>query len=133
MLIYCDTVIVIYGVEATSLYQPRAQARLAAMRAAGDPLAVSDLTWLECRIKPIRLGDTALLANFTAFLTGPNVIKVPLSTPVYERATLIRAQYNYKLGDALHLAAAVEAGCGAFLTNDLRLSAFRGLPVEVLP
>jgi hypothetical protein len=37
------------------------------------------------------------------------------------------------LADSLHLAAAVEAGCDRFLTNDTRLSAFTALPVEVLP
>ncbi len=35
--------------------------------------------------------------------------------------------------DALHLAAAVESGCGAFLTNDARLGGFRDLVVEILP
>jgi hypothetical protein len=30
-------------------------------------------------------------------------------------------------------AAAVENGCGLFLTNDQRLAGFRDIPVEVLP
>jgi hypothetical protein len=33
----------------------------------------------------------------------------------------------------LHLAAAIEAGCDRFLTNDNRLTTFPDLPVEVLP
>ncbi len=37
------------------------------------------------------------------------------------------------LADALQLAAAVEGGCGLFLTNDRRLSGFPDIPVEVLP
>jgi predicted nucleic acid-binding protein len=133
MMVYLDTVIVIYAVEGTALFQPRAQTRIASLRAAGDQLAVSDLTRLECRVQPLRLGDAMRLANFETFLTAPDVVKVPLPSSVYERATLIRAQFNYKLGDALHLAAAVEAGCGGFLTNDLRLSAFPDILVEVLP
>jgi predicted nucleic acid-binding protein len=94
---------------------------------------VSDLTWLECRVQPIRQNNAALLVDFERFLTAPTVVRLPLPTRVFERATLIRARYNYKLADALHLAAAVEGGCGRFLTNDARLSTFPDLAVEVLP
>jgi predicted nucleic acid-binding protein len=133
MLVYLDTVICIYAVEGAPSFQARARARLVAMRAAGDQPAISDLTWLECRVKPIRSGDTAALADMEAFLTASDVVRVALPTAVYERACRIRAIHNYKLADALHLAAAVESGCGLFLTNDLRLSGFPDIPVEVLP
>jgi len=39
---------------------------------------------------------------------------------------------NVKPLDALHLAAALEARCDLFLTNDRRLRSFPGLAVEVL-
>src|SRR5262249_16710786 len=102
-------------------------------RAGGDLLAVSDLTWLECRIKPLRLGNAALLTDFENFLTAPDVTRLALPTSVFERATLIRAQFNYKLGDSLHLASAFEGGCQHFLNNDRRLNAFPDLTVEILP
>ena len=133
MLVYLDTVICIYAVEGTASFQARARARLAAMRTAGDQPAISDLTWLESRVKPIRLGDAAALADLEAFLTGPGVVRVPMPTAVYERACRIRAVQGYKLADALHLAAAVESGCGLFLTNDQRLSSFPDIRVEILP
>jgi predicted nucleic acid-binding protein len=133
MLVYLDAVICIYAVEGTLGFQTRARARLAAMRAVGDRPAISDLTWLECRLKPIRLGDAVALADMEAFLTASDVVRVPMPTAVYERACHIRALFNYKLADALHLAAACEGGCGLFLTNDLRLTGFPDIPVEVLP
>jgi predicted nucleic acid-binding protein len=132
-LTYLDSVIVIYAVEGASVFQARARARLAALRAAGDRAVVSDLTWLECRVKPLRQGDAVLLAEFEKFLSAPDVIRIALPTPVFERATAIRAQHNYKLGDSLHLAAAVEFGCHVFLTHDLRLRGFPDITVEVLP
>ena len=46
---------------------------------------------------------------------------------------MIRAQYHYKTPDALHLSAAMEAGCGSFLTSDNRLATFSGLKIELLP
>lgn len=132
-MVYLDSVICIYAVEGAPSFQVRARARLATMRTAGDQPAISDLTWLECRVKPIRLGDAAALADMEAFLTGSDVVRAPMPTAVYERACRIRAVYNYKLGDALHLAAAVESRCGLFLTNDQRLSSFPEITVEVLP
>ncbi len=132
-LVYLDSVICIYALAGTPSFQARARARLAAMRAAGDAPAISDLTWLECRVKPIRLGDAVALADMEAFLNGSDVVRVPMSPPVYERACRIRAVHNYKLADALHLAAAIEGGCGLFLTNDHRLSGFPDITVEVLP
>jgi uncharacterized protein len=132
MLVYLDTVICIYAVEGAPSFQASARARLATMRSAGDQPTISDLTWLECCVKPIRLGDAVALANMEAFLTGSDVVRVPLPTAVYERACRIRATHNHKLADALHLAAAVESGCGMFLTNDHRLSSFPDIPVVVL-
>ena len=55
MLVYLDSVIVIYAVEGPASFQARATARIAALSAAGDQVAISDLTSLECRIKPIRV------------------------------------------------------------------------------
>jgi predicted nucleic acid-binding protein len=133
MLVYLDSVICIYAVEGAPSFQTRAAARLAALRATGDQPAISDLTWLECRVRPIRVGDPTALAVMEAFLMASDVVRVPLSLAVYERACRIRAVQGYKLADALHLAAAVEGGCGVFLTNDLRLSGFTDIPVEVLP
>jgi predicted nucleic acid-binding protein len=70
---------------------------------------------------------------FDGFFALPDVQAVPLPRAVYDRATLIRAQHGFKTIDALHLAAAVEAGCGRFLTNDTRLRTFSDITVEVLP
>ncbi len=55
-----------------------------------------------------------------------------ITAAVFDRAAGIRAHHNVKALDAPHLAAALEAGCDLFLTNDNRLRAFPDLPVEVL-
>jgi predicted nucleic acid-binding protein len=133
VLIYLDTNIVIYAVENPPVFGGRATARLAAARANGDGLMVSDLNRLECRSRPLATGDLALLGGYDAFFAAPDVRVVTLTTAVCDRATLIRAHHRYRVPDALHLAAAVESGCGLFLTNDLRLSHFPDLTVEVLP
>ena len=133
MLIYCDTMILIYLLDTIGPFNVRATARMAALRAAGDVAAFSDLTRPECRLKPIRLGATKALADFDAFFARPDVNLAPITTAVFDRATLIRAAHGFKLGDSLHLAAAAESRCDRFLTNDARLSAFTAVPIEVLP
>jgi hypothetical protein len=64
MLVYLDSVICIYAVEGAPAFQVRARTRLATITTAGDQPAISDLTWLECRVKPIRqTEDTQYPAN----------------------------------------------------------------------
>ena len=132
MLVYCDSVILMYFFDHTGPFNVRATTRLAALAAAKDRIAVSDLVRLEYRVLPLKNADETKLALFDAFCARRDVQVVPITTAVFERATFIRATGNFKLADSLHLAAAVEAGCGRFLTNDTRLAAFTDIPVEVL-
>jgi predicted nucleic acid-binding protein len=133
MRVYCDSVILIYYFEGVPPHKARATTRLAALWAAGDMVAISDLVRLECRMQPLRLGDTVLLDKYDDLFAQPIVERVAITTAVFDRATVIRATHNFKLADSLHLAAAVESSCDRFLTNDARLSAFPDIPVEVLP
>ncbi len=132
MIVYLDSMIVIYLVEGPEPFRIKAKGRIDQLVAAGDHAAVSDLTRLECRVKPIKLGDASLLADYDAFLAAPDLLKFALSGSVFERATEIRARYGFRLADSLNLAAAVEHGAGRFLTNDVQLRRFPDITVEVL-
>ncbi len=133
VLIYLDSCIVIYLIEQPPIFGPRASVRVAALLGAQHKIVVSDLTRLECRSNPLAAGDIAVLQDFDLFFTRFAHRIVQLNTPVCDRATDIRGRYRFKTADAIHLAAAAESGCSIFLTNDLRLSRFTGLTVEVLP
>lgn len=132
MLIYPDSNIVIYLIEQPVSFGTRASARIAAAAAAGDRIVVSDLTRLECRANAVASGDQDTLAQYDAFFSQAVERIMPLTTAVCDRATIIRGQHRFKTPDALHLAAAVEAGCQLFLTNDTRLSGFADIAVETL-
>lgn len=133
MLIYCDSCIPIYFFDHAGALNVRATNRLSALAASGAQIAVSDLVRMECRVRPVKTADVAKLSVFDAFFGRSDVRILPITSAVFDRATLIRAAYNFKLGDSLHLAAAVEGRCDSFLTNDTRLSAFADIAVEVLP
>ncbi len=131
-MVYLDACPVIYFVEQVPAWVGQVQARIAAYRAAGETLAVSDLTRMECRVGPLKRNDLALLADFDRFFVSAYVQVLRLPSAVYDRAAGIRATYNFKALDALHLGTAQEHGCTRFLTNDARLSRFTGILVEVL-
>jgi len=132
MLIYCDSMILIYYLDHAGPFQERAAARLASIQVGGDQLVVSDLTRLECRVAPIRSGDALVLAKFDAFFALPDVHYALWTTEVFDRATQLRAIRQLKTIDALHLAAAIEADCDVFLTNDVRLGKIPGITIEAL-
>ncbi|MHB1038029.1 MAG: type II toxin-antitoxin system VapC family toxin [Pirellulales bacterium] len=132
MLVYLDSNIVIYLIEQPADFGVRASARLEKLLESGDEIVMSDLTRLECRSNAMAAGDAATLAEYDAFFEAVAAHVIKLTTAICDRATVIRAQYRFKIPDAIHLAAAIEAGSGAFLTNDLRLSGFPALAVELL-
>ncbi|MEX0713941.1 MAG: PIN domain-containing protein [Pirellulales bacterium] len=127
-----DSVILIYFLDHVGTLQARAAKRLAALRSAGDQIVISDLVRMECRVIPIRMGDSARLAHFDSFFAHPDVQAVPITTAVFDRATRIRATHGYKAIDSINLAAAAEGHCGLFLTNDTKLSRFPDLTVETI-
>lgn len=133
MIVCLDTNIMIYLIEQPPVWGPRAASHLAGLRSAGAQLAVSDLTRMECRVGPLRTKNATLLAQYDHVFTAPDQLVLPLTGQVCDRAAVIRADYGFSTPDALNLAAAVEASCAAFLTNDARLSRFPALTVEVLP
>jgi predicted nucleic acid-binding protein len=56
----------------------------------------------------------------------------PLTRDVVDLATELRAQYNFKTPDSLHLAAAVISNCDVFMTNDQRLNRYTGIIIETI-
>jgi uncharacterized protein len=122
MIVYLDTNIVIYTVEQSPVFGPKARIRLATARAKGDILVISDLTRMECLVGPLKSGDSAVEADFKAFFRVTTVVAI--TATVCERAARIRATHNFKPMDALHLAAAVDHGANIFLTADGRLKSF---------
>src|SRR5947209_6926343 len=104
MFIYLDANPVIYTVEQVAPYAGMVDARLAMPDVFK---VVSNLTRLECLVKPFRLNDSRLLKQYATFFATCR--RVRLTRAVYDRAAEIRARYSsFKALDALHLAAAVS-------------------------
>lgn len=79
----------------------------------------SDLVLAELMVKPLRLGRSEVAQEYAQELPNfPNLSFTSLTRSVVIKAAQLRSDSNLGLVDALHLAAAVEAGCQIFLTND---------------
>jgi uncharacterized protein len=130
---YLDASAIIYLIEGAPPLRQLAEGAIAA--AEQDPtgrLLTSHLARLECRVKPLRDGDAALLATYDAFFTRARVTLVALTGAAIDRATDLRARYGFKTPDAIHLAAAIEAGADGFVTGDAGLARCAEIKVAVV-
>jgi predicted nucleic acid-binding protein len=132
MIICLDANVVIYLVERNPLWHQRVVARLAAATAGGDELGISDAARLECLVGPLRSADAATVSDYRTFFADPAIHVLAVTAAVWERAAQIRASLNLQPLDSIHLATAVEHGCGLFLTNDAQLARFTDIAVEVV-
>src|SRR5215475_2773371 len=129
MRYYLDSAPIIYLVEQAQPYATAVRGKLSAQ---GLTLITSELTRLECRVKPLRKGDAALLQDFDDYFADSMAEIIQLTHDVIDRATEIRAQFNFKTPDSIQLAAALVSNSEVFLTNDHRLNRFTGIAVEVI-
>lgn len=129
MRVYLDTAPVIYLVENVA---PWERAVLAALGKEGVEPQVSVLTRMECRVKPLRTGATELLADYEVFFKSMPGGLLELTAAAFDKAAELRARWNLRTPDALHIATAILNGCDVFLTNDAALSRCTEIKVEVL-
>jgi predicted nucleic acid-binding protein len=92
----------------------------------------SALTRMEFLIVPLGERDSTLAAEFHRYFRSVVMLAIPLSDAVMDRAAAIRAEFGFRTPDAIHLAAAIEAKCDVFLTNDRRLIRFPGIAIVLV-
>lgn len=117
--IYLDSCIVIYIVEEHSPFSAIAESELESQGNA--EFCLSDLTYLESIVKPLRTGNLAVSELFDLFFGQQTLLDMPRE--VFEGAAKLRAEFpSLKTPDALHLATAIHHNCDEFWTNDNRLN-----------
>lgn len=95
------------------------QRHLLKMQLINHTVYTSELARLETRLLAIRTNNQDSLKLFDRFFVACEIIS--LDRAVFERATFLRANSPLKTPDALHLAAAIQAACDEFWTNDRQL------------
>ena len=135
MFAFLDASALIYQVEGAEPFAARTRRALSdlAQREPYAAVALSRLTWMECRVRPLREAQTGVLAAFDALFRRPDVVWVELSAQVVELATEIRARTGLKAPDALQAACCLQLGADhLFVTGDAAFRKVAGLKVRVL-
>lgn len=79
----------------------------------------SVLTLMELTVKPLQLGFTDVADEYEMVLsTYPNLTIAGFDRATARRAAELRATYRLRPADALQVAACLQSGATAFLTND---------------
>jgi predicted nucleic acid-binding protein len=131
--LYLDANAIIYVVEAVVPFHAAVVSHVAQAQAVpGSLVLTSRLSRLECRLKPTRDGDAALLLKYDLFFRRKPATVIDVDADVIERATDLRVRYNVKTPDAIHLATAWQQRADVFLTGDAALARCTEVPVEVL-
>lgn len=133
MILFFDACALIYRFEGLPAFQAAAARVVAAARLEHPQArpACSRLSRLECRVKPLRQGDQALLARYERFFADPGLCMAELDAGVIEHATRLRAATGLKTPDALHAACALAlASPVLFITGDAGFDRVTGLDVR---
>lgn len=127
-----DTSIFIYHLEANPTYTPLTKIAFENMEKGKFKGVTSTITLMELTVLPWRTGHEHVAREYEAVLNNfPNLSIVDIDRHVARLAAKLRADFNISPADALQIAASLQAGAKAFLTNDKRLSGLQTV-IEIL-
>ncbi len=135
MIAFFDASALIYLIEGKEPFSTNVRSALAdaAKKYANLGAGVSRLTWLECRVGPMKTNDRRALDAFDEFFACPDLVWVELSKTVVELAAEIRVGHGLKTPDALQAASCLQLGRDhLFLTGDSSFKRVTGLKVKLL-
>ncbi|HEY3324362.1 MAG TPA: type II toxin-antitoxin system VapC family toxin [Planctomycetota bacterium] len=128
-----DSAPLIYFVEAHPEFDARVTAVFQCIDRRQFVAVTSMISLVEVLTKPISVKNVKLANEYRELLLkSENFSTVPIDAAISERSADLRARYNLRTPDAIQIAAALNAGCQAFLTNDAKLKRVTDLRVLVL-
>ena len=129
--IFLDTNPVIYYVEKNGQYFPVVSSFFDEHMDAD--FVISVITRSEYLVSPYRQDDEQGVQDFLDFLKDFEISTSEIDEFVANAAAKIRAKYPaFKLMDSLQLAAAEEAHCTQFLTNDKQLRQYESETMQIV-
>jgi predicted nucleic acid-binding protein len=135
VIAFLDASALIYSIEGAEPFAIIARARLAELARLHPDLrlSVSRLSWLECRIRPMRENNGAVLSRYDDFFDRPDLIWVELTRDVVELAAAVRVRHGLRTPDALQAACCLQLGpAHVMLTGDAVFQRVAGLNVSVI-
>ena len=131
--VYIDTSILIYKIENIEPFLSLSFPLWEALEKEEIYIITSQLAYLETMVKPIQLNNQIVCDLYKAVLFETNGLKcISVSFPILRKATEIRAIYNLKTPDAIHIATAILKKASVFLTNDPAFKRVKEMDVIIL-
>jgi predicted nucleic acid-binding protein len=117
--LYIETAPLIYYVEENPNYVAKMNAVVGAIENSSIEAVSSVITLTEVLAQPVKLNNANLEQEYRDILLNSGGFRLlPVSARIAEAAASLRARYNLRTPDALHVATAIDAQSDAFLTND---------------
>ncbi len=127
--VYLDSNVFVYAIERVAPYAEALRPLFVSIRDGATPAVTSAITRAETLVKPFRMDNAELQAEFESALAGPRLSVVPVTRDVLVQSARLRAVSRLKRPDAIHAATAQLAGCDVLLTNDTGVAAVPGVEV----
>ncbi|MEE4296313.1 MAG: type II toxin-antitoxin system VapC family toxin [Wenzhouxiangella sp.] len=134
MIIFFDASALIYLIEGQRPFAEKVHAALKSLqdRHPESRAALSRLSWLECRVGPMKCNDAGTLHRYDAFFGHPDLVWVELTREVVELAAAVRTRHGLRTPDALQAACCLQLGDEhVMLTGDRAFRRVSGLNVIV--
>ena len=112
---YLDTNILIYLLEQHGTYSRQVAQALEESTQSAEKLVTSTITVTEF------LAGTAA-SSLSTLQMIPRLLFISLDEALAEQAALLQRKNNLQIGDAIHLATAIENQAKVFFTNDKQLA-----------
>ncbi len=134
MKLFLDACTIIYLIESQEILGQKTRLFIEQYLQNSNHLVISRLSFLECRILPLKTKDSNLLECYNKFFRLPNLQIVELTPDVINLATDLRVAYSNALRtpDALQLACALSANASTFLTGDKKLSVIQEIKIALI-
>jgi len=128
-----DTPVFIYHIEGTTRVAEPAWVAMDELAGGAFAGVTSVLTLMEIAVKPLQVGRPDVAEEYEVLLANyPNLTVAAIDRRIARRAAELRAPHRLRPADALQVAACLEQGATAFLTNDRELRRITELQVLIL-
>lgn len=132
-VLFWDSSAIIYSIAKRPSWAHAVAAALQALPGDFAYHAVSEISWMECRVRPLRNGNLAELDLCDRFFAQPRLRRQAVDHHVLDHAARLRAQYRLRAPDAIIAATALRIADEApvhLLTGDADFARVPGLQLQ---
>ena len=135
MFIFLDACAIIYLVEATDPFYSKVSKTIQKLKKSSteNRIAISRLSFLECRVNPVRATANDTLFAYQSFFNTPDLVISEMTRDVVDLATHIRAHHGLRTPDALQAASCLLlSNEHLFITGDKAFAKVHRLNVKII-